>query len=943
MRRPSLIVGTAVLASVLSALLVPTAARAVDADQSVVVSATPAGWTPQVLDGEVDAIAAVGTDIVIGGTFTQVQNAGGGTTYPRTNIAAFDAATGLVDPAFAPTLDGSVTALDSFGGNVVVGGSFATVDGFTQRGITELTLAGARVTTFLADLNATNKVVNSLVVRGGRLFIGGKFEKVNNVSRGSLAVLNPATGALDAFNLPVAGTLASGSPPSVSALDVSPDGSTLVVGGNFTTVGGQPRTQLAIIDATAGKLTTWQTTRLTASCSEPGINTYVRELSIVPDGSYFVMVNGGGPAQGTLCDSASRWELGRAGSAQQPTWVDATGGDTLTSVATTGTAVYVGGHQRWVNNYFGNNTNGPSSVDRSMIAALDPVTGLPLSWDPGVGRTGTGLYDLLATPAGLWVGGDTTDKPFGAGHQRLAFFPVAGGTTVPAVQPQTLPRNLFTTTASNSLLKRSYNGSVFGATSSVPSPGAVAWGSVTGAFMLSGSVYYGTSDGVLHKASFDGTTVGAPSTVSTFWSTSPQPVGTGHSLADVTSFTIGSGRLYYVTGDGKLYYRWFSNESDVVGSEEVTAAGSGYTDAHEMFVASGNLYFAKADGKLYRIGLSPVTGAPSGAAAAVSGTGIDANTWTDKAAFLSSSAIKPFVRLYGADRTATSLAVSQNQFTAGSAGAVVLARSDAFPDGLAGAPLAYRTHAPVLLTPPTTLDSRVGTEIKRVLPPGGTVYELGGTASISTSVENAVKALGYTTVRLGGSDRVGTSIAIAEKILTLSGGATKALVVTGLEFPDALGAGAAAAVGNGVVLLTNGASMPTSVATFLHAHPGLQVWGVGGKGAAAAKAYDPTLPAGRILIGADRTETATLLAQAFFPAPTDAVLVNAVNFPDGLSGGPFAAAKGGPILLTPQGPLAPKVVAYLTLHAATITGGHVLGGPSMVSDPTMALAASSIS
>ena len=185
------------------------------------------------------------------------------------------------------------------------------------------------------------------------------------------------------------------------------------------------------------------------------------------------------------------------------------------------------------------------------------------------------------------------------------------------------------------------------------------------------------------------------------------------------------------------------------------------------------------------------------------------------------------------------------------------------------------------------------------------MYELGGTASISTAVDNAVKALGFTTVRLGGIDRYGTSIAIAEKILTLSGGATKALVVTGQEFPDALGAGAAAAVGNGVVLLTNGASMPTSVATFLTAHPGLQVWGVGGKGAAAAKAYDPALPAGRILIGADRTETATLLAQAFFPAPTDAVLVNSVNFPDGLSGGPFAAAKGGPILLTPQSPLAP--------------------------------------
>ena len=33
------------------------------------------------------------------------------------------------------------------------------------------------------------------------------------------------------------------------------------------------------------------------------------------------------------------------------------------------------------------------------------------------------------------------------------------------------------------------------------------------------------------------------------------------------------------------------------------------------------------------------------------------------------------------------------------------------------------------------------------------------------------------------------------------------------------------------------------------------------------------------------------------------VLVNCLNFPDGLSGGPYAAAKGGPILLTAQAAL----------------------------------------
>lgn len=624
MRRPSLIVGTAVLASVLSAVLVP-AAHAADAAQSLVVSATPTTWTPQVLDGQVNAIAAVGPDIVIGGTFTQVQNSGGGTVYARANIAAFNATTGVVDAAFHPTLDGPVDALDVYGANVVVGGSFATVNGVRQRGITQLTMAGVRVAAFAADLTGTNKQVNSLVVRGTRLFVGGRFEKVNGTSRSSLAVLNASTGALEAFNVPVTGTLVTGAVASVGTLDVSPNGASLVVGGNFTSVGGLPRTQLAVIDAVAGKVTTWQTTRLVPNCADPNINTYVRQLSIAPDGAYFVLVNGGGPALDTLCDSASRWELGRTGAGQLPTWVDSTGGDTLYSVATSGTAVYVGGHQRWMNNYLGNNSAAPSAVDRKMVAALDPLTGLPLAWDPAITRGGNGVFDLLATPAGLWVGSDNNTS-FGAGHDKLAFFPLAGGSGLAQVRPVTLPRDLFLATAGGSLQQRNYDGSVFGTVSTAPVAAGVPWASVTGAFTLGTFVYYGLPDGTLHKVNFARGVFSTPTTVSTWWS-----------FAGVKAFTFDAGRLYYVTGDGKLYYRWFLGASDLVGAEPITVATSGYTDADGMFVANGNLYFARADHKLYRVAL--VSGVPSGAATAVSGPGIDAQTWTGLAVFVATGSV----------------------------------------------------------------------------------------------------------------------------------------------------------------------------------------------------------------------------------------------------------------------------------------------------------------
>ena len=636
MRRPSLIIGAAVVTAVAVALVGPPAAQAANTAQLLVVNATPATNTPQVLDGEVDAVAAVGPDIVIGGTFTSVQDFSGGGPYPYSHIAAFNASTGLVDQSFIdPGLDGAVTALDVHGSNVVVGGSFTTVDGVAERGLAELDLTGARVAGFIGTLGGSSSLVDTLVVRGSHLFVGGRFSSVDAASRSALAVLDATTGALDtSFNVPVTGSVSTTNLiPVVQTLDVSADGNTLVIGGNFTGVGTptQLRTQLAVIDAATGTVTGWETDQLKnlggGTCSDLAVISQVNQLNISPDGTYFAMATTGGTGQGTLCDSASRWELGSKVTGLFPTWVDSTGGDSLTSVAATGTAVYVAGHQRWMNNFLGANSAGPGALNRKTVAALDPQTGMPLSWNPGITRGANVVGALFTTAAGLYVGSDST-VDFGTGHARLAFFPILGGTSVPAVQNTALPKDVYLAGSDGSLGRRAFNGLGFNAATPVPSPGTVPWASITGAFMLNGLVYYGTSDGVLHQAAFDGTTVSAPTTVSTWFDFSAAPA--------VTSFTVGNGRMYYVTGDGKLYYRWFSQESDVISSQVVTAAASGYTHAGEMFVAGGSLYFAQTtDHRLYRVALS-AAGIPTGSAVAVSGPGIDPVVWDGPAAFLSS-------------------------------------------------------------------------------------------------------------------------------------------------------------------------------------------------------------------------------------------------------------------------------------------------------------------
>jgi hypothetical protein len=438
-------------------------ANAVNADQTGrIVSATPATFTPHVMNGSVNAITQVGNKVIAAGTFTSVSPSG---TYSdtsddlvRNHIFAFDATTGVIDASFNPNLGGAANSLDTDGTSVFVAGAFSSVGGNTAyKRVVKLSATGVVDPKFKA---VPNSAVNEVVVRGSRVYIGGGFTSVKSgtvtTSRSALAALDPASGAvLAGVAVPFTGVYdpnnnyngKAGGDTNIKRFDVSPDGSRLAAIGNFDTVGGQARAQVAVLDTSGATATVapWATTRYDrAHNSCAGVfDTFTRDIDFSPDGSYFVIsatgAFAGGTSSGTMCDSTSRWETASTGN--DPTWVDYTGGDTTYGVAITGGAVYVGGHMRWENNPFQGDQAGPGAVAREGIAALDPVNGLPLSWNPGRTR-GVGAQALFATSAGLWVGSDTTSIA-GKVHGRIAFLPLAGGTTVPTVAAAALPNNLF--------------------------------------------------------------------------------------------------------------------------------------------------------------------------------------------------------------------------------------------------------------------------------------------------------------------------------------------------------------------------------------------------------------------------------------------------------------------------------------------------------------------
>lgn len=405
-------------------------------------SVVPAASTPAINNGQVHALAKVGSTMVIGGTFTSVSQPGSTATVARSRIAAFDAASGTVS-SFNPNVNGAIEAVAAgpVPGTVYIGGTFTSVNGVSTNRVALLNLSSGQAVPGFSIATGFNGPVNDLVLRQGRLFVGGMFSKYRGTAHSGIASLNPTTGAVDPYmNVQLAGrhnNTGSGRTERTGALDldVSPDGSTMVVIGNFRSIDGFDRTQLALLDlgpSSAAVRPSFRTPDYEPLCYSNAFDTTVRRVSYDPTGTYFVVTATGG-GNDALCDTAARWEANASGQDLHPTWTSSAGGDTLYGLAVTEQAVFVGGHQRWMNNALGNDAPGAGAVPRPGLAALDPATGLPLSWNPGRNPRGAGAYTLLATDEGLWVGSDT---PFIGNRKykrpRIAFFPFAGGSNLPS-------------------------------------------------------------------------------------------------------------------------------------------------------------------------------------------------------------------------------------------------------------------------------------------------------------------------------------------------------------------------------------------------------------------------------------------------------------------------------------------------------------------------------
>ncbi|QFG67389.1 S8 family serine peptidase [Ornithinimicrobium pratense] len=273
-------------------------------------------------------------------------------------------------------------------------------------------------------------------------------------------------------------------------------------------------------------------------------------------------------------------------------------------------------------------------------------------------------------------------------------------------------------------------------------------------------------------------------------------------------------------------------------------------------------------------------------------------------------------RVEGHDRYATAAELAVTRFEPG-VQTVFIANGLNFPDAVAGGALAVAEEGPVLLTRADELPGSTRMALRDLAP--DRIVVLGGDTVVTDDVMEELADYTDDVDRVAGHDRYRTAAAISQEWES----SDIVLIASGMDFPDALSAAAAAGVEGAPVLLTRQHGLPGATMNELERLDPSTIYVIGGETAVSqtvaeqAGGYADVVRLG----GLDRYRTASTVAQEFFSSPTaEAFLATGRDFPDALAAAPAAALNGGPVLLTrPDSVPAATMTALDALRAQAIT------------------------
>lgn len=257
------------------------------------------------------AVDAAGANLYVGGYFLSYR----GVANSAYHIAKLSTSNGAADTAFHPVsatggFSSSVKtlALNSTGSTLYVGGSFSAYRGIANsaRRIAKLSTSDGAIDTAFHPVSASGgfdsyPVALALNSSGSILYVGGPFTAYRGVANSArrIAKLSTSDGSIDTTFHPVSAS--GGFDDYVSALSLNSTGSTLYVGGNFTSYRGVANAgrKIAKLSTSDGAIDT----TFHPVSSGGGFDSAVLTLALNSTGSA-LFVGGGFTAYRGVADSA---------------------------------------------------------------------------------------------------------------------------------------------------------------------------------------------------------------------------------------------------------------------------------------------------------------------------------------------------------------------------------------------------------------------------------------------------------------------------------------------------------------------------------------------------------------------------------------------------------------------------------------------------------------
>jgi len=312
------------------ALLALTAvgALAATASPAFALSAT-ADTNAWEANGKVRAFALSGNTLYVGGKFGLLRAQGGTPKIKVKSVGKIDATTGVGIPGWGPIITtstgaaGQVNALgvSADGSTLYIGGKFDFINGTPVKNFAAVsTSTGAVDPAFTHSFGNQVWVIN---VTSNLIYVGGAFKQVDGQAKGNIVALNQ-DGSVNT-------TFAAVANDNVRSMAIAPDGNTLFVGGNFTTMDGIARVSVARIALDTGALDPW---------------TIPSGVIVAPQVAWALLPVGnrlyGGFGRGPNYSAAFQLDNGNVGT--QVWRVNTAGNDESLAMSPDGTRLFIGGH-----------------------------------------------------------------------------------------------------------------------------------------------------------------------------------------------------------------------------------------------------------------------------------------------------------------------------------------------------------------------------------------------------------------------------------------------------------------------------------------------------------------------------------------------------------------------------------------------------------------------